>query len=205
MTLRERARGSRATWALCLASLAFTAAVLGAAPMASLLVAETAGIRGGEAWRLVTGPLVHGTWAHLGRDLTVIAAMGIVYEPVLRGRWVAAIALGVVVPGGWIALAHPEASACFGLSGLTYTMIVVALAHEWRGSRGVLRWAVSAFAVAAAVKLTWEATTGTLLMPMDIGGGRPAPEAHFAGAVAGLALLGARTSTSACLSMEEPA
>ncbi len=156
----------------------------------SLLVADTAAIRHGEWWRLLTGPLVHSNGGQLARDVVALVILGAAYEAEFRLRFSLALLAAIVVPCAAIAAVQPGFTQYFGLSGAVYALLTMAFVHEWRTSGGKpARWVVITCAV-TAVKLGYECVTGQLLLPMELGHGvHPAPLAHLVGLAVGGAFM----------------
>lgn len=150
------------------------------------LIADTAAIRSGEWWRLVTGPLVHSNTGQLARDVVALVILGAAYEAEFRLRFSVALVASIVVPCAAIAAFQPGFERYFGLSGAVYALLAMAFLHEWRTSKGKpARWVVITCAV-TAVKLAYECVTGQLLLPMELGHGvQPAPLAHLVGLAVG--------------------
>ena len=146
-------------------------------------------LRSGQLWRLLTGPLVHSNGGQLARDATAWLVLGAGWEASLGGRFPWLVVLSLAVPTGVVALFKPEWTAYYGLSGAVYALLTAAFVHEWRVTGGhPPRWMVGTGA-ASLLKLLYEALTGRLLIPLELGAGvAPAPLAHVAGVGVGLLL-----------------
>lgn len=138
----------------------------------------------GQGWRLVTAPLVHATWGHLVRDLSLVAIAGIAYEAVLPR---ALFGLGLVVPVLAVLLAGNVDWYC-GLSGLSHALLAAALSYEALHRRGRVRLWVLALCAVAITKPLYELVTGAPAFAMALG---PhvvqTPLAHAAGVAVGIA------------------
>jgi rhomboid family GlyGly-CTERM serine protease len=141
----------------------------------------------GQWWRLATGPFIHATWAHLARDLALVALAGIPYEARLgRPIWI----FGLVVPP---LAALPTVDWYCGLSGLSHALLAGALVYEALRRRGRTRVVVVALAAIAAVKPLYEVATGAPAFPMALGAHIvQVPIAHAAGVLVGIACVVAR-------------
>ena len=178
------------TLAIGVLAVAATTAALASPAIARTLVADGR-IAHGELWRAATGPLVHATWAHLIRDLALVALAGATYEAPLRSRRAALFAGGLVVPPLAVLAAGDVGWYC-GLSGLSHALLAAALAFELVRRRGAARGLVLALCAASAVKPIYELVTGAPAFAMSLGADVvQVPLAHAAGVAIGL-LCGAR-------------
>lgn len=174
------------TVAIAVLAIAATAAAQASPALARGLVAD-AGIAHGQPWRVATGPLVHATWAHLIRDLALVALAGAAYEAPLRSRRALLFAGGLVVPPLAVLAAGDVAWYC-GLSGLSHALLAAALAFELVCRRGAARAIALALCAIAAVKPIYELATGAPAFAMSLGAGVvQVPLAHAAGVAVGLA------------------
>jgi membrane associated rhomboid family serine protease len=93
----------------------------------------------GEIWRLVTANLLHGSWLHLGMNLTALVSTGAVVE-----RWLGRAGIIIVLVGSGVAgqlssaavswvLGAPRISV--GLSGAVFGVLGVLLLSTWRFRR----------------------------------------------------------------------
>lgn len=170
---------------LVLASLA-TAAAFASPHLADALRADGRIVHG-QPWRAITGPLVHVTWGHLLRDLTLVAIAGVGYEAPLRSRRALLFGAGLVVPA-LVVLAAGDARWYCGVSGLSHALLAAALCHELVRRRGGAWLIVFALGVLAVLKPIYELVTGAPAFPMALGAGvAQAPLAHVAGVVIGIA------------------
>lgn len=150
---------------------------------------DRAAMSRGQIWRAVTGQLVHWSFGMAALDLGVIAVAGACLE--LRSRRIACLALalavalvGVAVDAGVPSLEHYRGSSGVG-SALVAALVLDLIRREGSTLRRVLAAGVGAAFVA---KLAWELATGSALPPGHLPPGiAVVPQAHFAGALAGLA------------------
>lgn len=156
--------------------------------LAGVLEYERQAVSHGEIWRLATGQLVHWSFAMTALDLGLVAIAGSVLE--LRSRRVASLAVALAVAfvavavQAWAApLEHYRGSSGFGWALAAALAVDLARRAENRYGRGT----ALAIALALAAKLAWELATGSPL-PFDHlpAGVAVVPQAHAAGAVAGL-------------------
>lgn len=160
------ARGMRfdfpITLVIALAGIATTAIVMTVPSARDALVADDR-VFAGEGWRLVTGALVHATWGHLVRDLSIVGLLGISYEAVALPRWL--FGLGLVVPSLAEVIAHRVAWYC-GLSGLSHALLAAVVMYEALRRRRLWLYAVAAVAIA---KPLYELVFNVSLFPMPLG------------------------------------
>ena len=151
-----------------------------------LLVLGRDAVAAGQLWRIATGNLVHFSVSHLVYDLIAVGMTGAMLERDghrLSGVVVASsIAIGLAV-----LLFAPGVAIYGGLSGVAYTLVVLATLH--RLSATARERAVAATVlVLAAVKLGWEIRSGAFLF---VGGSSagfvPVPLTHLTGALVGVA------------------
>ncbi len=180
----------RFPWTLATAALAVaaTAGVIWASgiahALAEPLVADARGVSRGEAWRLFTGPLVHTTWSHLSWDLSILVAIGSVYEPRIRDVWPWMLLLGLAVPTAAVFLAHPELTYYYGASGLTHAAMGAAVVFELTSGR--VRWWGVTGGVFVVAKIGWGMLGPGPLVEPELGARvHEVPIAHLAGGLAG--------------------
>ena len=140
------------------------------------------GIAAGDAWRLLTGHLVHLGAAHAWLNLA-----GLVLVWFLVGRaytwkqwlWVMAGSIGAIDLGLWFGA--PSLEWYVGLSGLLHGMLaagIVAGLAERSGEAAIL-------AVVVAGKLAWEQFAGPLPGSEATSGGAVIVDAHLYGVIGG--------------------
>lgn len=182
----ERLKHARpGTWTFPLAlALLMTALQLLPAAGQQALRYDRAAILAGQAWRLVTGHLVHADFVHLAWNVAGLALVAWLFARQfnLRGWVVILVASTAAVDLGFLVL-EPQLGRYVGFSGLLHGL----------AAAGVLVWLVryrdAATAIVAAflgAKLAWEHVMGpmpftsqTLALPTIF-------EAHTYGALGGL-------------------
>lgn len=175
-----------APWTLALAATALAATtahlVLGGDVVAPLTAHRDHLAQG--PWRLVTGPLVHGTWGHLVRDLALVVGLGVAAEAALGRRYPALVLVGLVVPAA--ATLASGASLYFGLSGLSHALLAAITVLAVDHARGRARAAAVAVGALLTAKVGLELVTGLPVFPMALGPGvTTATVAHALGAAVG--------------------
>lgn len=167
------------------AAVALTAAARSGA--IDVALATAGGVRSGQLWRLVTGPLVHATWGHLLRDLALLIFVGVGFGEALGRRFGLVFAAGLVAPAAAVFAVEPDLTIYYGTSGLTHALLAAAVIASLRDRDRLVRTLAALAGAALAFKLGFELVTGGPLFPMDLGAGvRQLPSAHAAGALAGL-------------------
>ena len=184
----------RGDWALPVALsallLAIYFAVPGAAPDWRY---DRAAILDGEAWRLVTGHLLHADVHHLGWNVFGVLLVWFLFARDYSPRqWLAILLVSTAVTSAGFLLLEPELDWYVGFSGVLHGCMAAGLV-AWLGrERDPVTLVV---ALLFAAKLAWEHfagplpfTSATLALPVVV-------EAHSFGAIGGtLAALGLRHS-----------
>lgn len=147
-----------------------------------LLRFDRAGIAAGEAWRLLTGHVVHLGVTHALMNLAGLVLVWLLVGRAFTGRqwiWVMAGSVASIDLGLW--LGAPTLDWYVGLSGLLHGMlaagIVAGLADR---SREAL-----VLAVVVAGKLAWEQFAGPLPGSEATSGGAVIVDAHLYGVIGG--------------------
>ena len=149
-----------------------------------LLQYERAAVLAGEAWRLVTGHLVHADAAHLGWNLLGVLIVGYLFAREYTGRqWLLVLAASTVATGLGFLLLEPQLETYVGFSGLLHGCMAAGLVAWLRGPRDTITWAVAAL---FAAKLAWEHLVGPLPFTSSSLSLPVIHEAHSYGAVGGL-------------------
>lgn len=167
-----------------------------------LLELNREAVAGGQAWRLVTGHLVHGSFYHLGLDLLAWVLAGLLFEPVLGRRyWPVVAGATVAIDAGFLFL-QPDLAAYCGLSGiLNGVMAAGALTQFRRGrSRGETGSSTLYLLILIGVlgKIAIEGMAGTpLFTEIQRLGAVPMPLAHALGALGALVAI-SRTRLRRC-------
>jgi len=173
------------TWALpagliCIAVLL----QLGGDPVRHWLAWSRVDIGAGEAWRLLSGHVVHLGWSHLVLNAAGLALIwvlvGDTFDP--AGWLVVGISsIAAIDLGFW--LLSPELYWYVGLSGILHGLLVagiaIGLARHSRESQ--------VLALLIAAKLVWEQVSGPLPGSEETSGGAVIVDAHLYGSLGGLA------------------
>ena len=172
----------------CLVAVAALAAIaillqIGGEEARRILAWDRTALAAGEAWRLVTGHLVHLGWSHLVLNL---AGLGLVTwitgrtYGLLRWGVIALTTIAVIDSGFWYL--YPELDLYVGLSGLLHGLLAAGLLA------GVAQRDREALVLAGFVagKLLWEQTVGPLPGSESSAGGTVIVNAHLYGAVGGV-------------------
>jgi rhomboid family GlyGly-CTERM serine protease len=175
----------RGDWALPVALsallLATYFAVPGAAPAWRY---DRAAILDGEAWRLVTGHLLHADVHHLGWNVFGVLLVWFLFARDYTPRqWLAILLASTAVTSAGFLLLEPELEWYVGFSGVLHGCMAAGLVAWLRSTRDPLTWLVAGL---FAAKLAWEHfqgalpfTAGTLSLPV-------VHEAHTYGAIGGV-------------------
>lgn len=157
-------------------------AALGPAPGG--LVFDRIAIANGEAWRLITGHLVHSDVWHALWNISALAILGFLMEPRGQLRMLAATGIGALSVSAGLWWYAPELDRYCGLSGILNTLFVVALGDLWRAYRHP---AIAGAAVVLMGKLLAEALTQQSLVITTAW--PTVPVSHLAGCAGGLTVL----------------
>lgn len=143
---------------------------------------DRAGIAAGEAWRLVTGHLVH-----LGVTHALLNIAGLVLVWFLVGRaftarqwlWIMAGSVAAIDLGLWFG--NPALEWYVGLSGLLHGMLAAGIVAGLAGRSGE----ALVLAVVVAAKVAWEQFAGPLPGSEATSGGAVIVDAHLYGVIGG--------------------
>jgi rhomboid family GlyGly-CTERM serine protease len=169
-----------------LAVLAVLSAVYLAGPGAvGVLRYERLAVLDGEAWRLLTGHLVHADAAHFGWNVLGVLLVGFLfareYSPV---QWLAVLVASTVAIDLGFLLLEPQLEWYVGFSGVLHGWMAAGLVAWLRSTRDPVTWLVAGLFVA---KLAWEHYAGALPFTATSLSLPVVHEAHTFGAVGGLA------------------
>ncbi len=186
-------RRIHAPWTLAVAALAAAAGATVLSPhsggraVLDWALATSDGVRAGEIWRLLTGPLIHANLEHLLRDLPVFVVLGLLYERRFGPSFPFLLVAAFAWPALAVLLASDSPALYMGLSGVDHALLAAALVLEWRARGGSLPGFAWILAAGMVAKCLYEVITGDLLVPLDAGpGARAAPLAHAVGIAVGL-------------------
>jgi rhomboid family GlyGly-CTERM serine protease len=175
----------RGDWALPVALCALLLALYFAAPGAAPAWRyDRAAILDGEAWRLVTGHLLHADAHHLGWNVFGVLLVWFLFARDYTPRqWLAILLTSTAVTSAGFLLLEPELDWYVGFSGVLHGCMAAGLVAWLRSTRDPLTWLVAGL---FAAKLAWEHfqgavpfTAGTLSLPV-------VHEAHSYGAIGGV-------------------
>lgn len=145
---------------------------------------ERSGLEHGEAWRLVTGHLVHLGWGHLWPNLLALGLIGWLFEDLLKPlEWLAvSLVAAFAIDAGLYAL-EPAVQWYVGLSGVLHGYVACGawLMLRQRKPFGAV------LAIGLAAKLAFEHWWGPVPMTEASAGGPVIVAAHLYGSVGGLA------------------
>ena len=157
----------------------------------SLLQYHREGILSGEAWRVLSGHVVHAGTTHLTWDVAGLLAIGFLFEEALGARyWTVWIVSAVTISTGLLLFDLDLAAYC-GLSGVLNGLwvagSVAAADRERRRGRVGRAWFYGICLAVLAAKLAFETLTGHAIFTNAASlGADPVPHAHVMGALGGL-------------------
>lgn len=158
---------------------------LAATGMMPLLRYERAAVLHREAWRLVTGHLVHADLRHLGWNLLgVLIVWGLFAREYRERQWLIILLTSTVSTGFGFLILEPGLEWYVGFSGVLHGCMAAGLVAWLRSSRDPLTWLVTGLFV---VKLAWEHAVGALPFTAGSISIPVVHEAHTYGAVGGFA------------------
>lgn len=180
MVIERLFHARRGDWVLPVAICALLLAVHLAAPDWRY---DRAAILAGEAWRLVTGHLLHADASHLGWNVFGVLLVWFLFARDYTPRqWLAILITSTAVTSAGFLFLEPALEWYVGFSGVLHGCMAAGLVAWLRSTRDPLTWLVSGLFVA---KLTWEHlhgalpfTAGTMSLPV-------VHEAHSYGAIGG--------------------
>ena len=147
------------------------------------LAFEPAAIRAGEAWRLVTGHLVHLGWPHFALNaaglVLVWTIVGSAYRPA-GWIWIILASIAAIDLGLWTF--NPALQWYVGLSGALHGVLAAGLVMSWRQPR----IETTILALLFLCKLGWEQFSGPLPGSEGSSGGPVIVDAHLYGAIGGM-------------------
>lgn len=171
-----------------LAALLFVLHV-GAAGLFGDLVYDRSAILNGEAWRLLTGHLVHLDWNHFVLNVAALLGLGYLIETDTqngRRNLLAVLGASIAAIGAALLVFHPATILYAGLSGALNGLFAFVCLQFFARTRS---WVWIALLAGGVFKIAWESAFGpafsaTLAWP-------PEALAHFAGLFGGLAVIAA--------------
>lgn len=176
---------------LAIASIAVLFELFGDAGREALRYERDA-LEAGEAWRLLTGHLVHLGWGHLAMNLAALGLIRlIVADAFSAADWIAASVVSALGIDLGLYVLSPGVAWYVGLSGVLHGLIAAAALALLRTQPAL----AALLGGGVLIKLLLEQTAGPLPMSETTAGGDVITEAHLYGAAAG-AVYGALRSTS---------
>jgi rhomboid family GlyGly-CTERM serine protease len=144
---------------------------------------ERSGLASYEAWRLISGHLIHLGWTHTLMNLLAFVLIAWLFAPVFGlTAWVLIVfASGLMVDAGlwWLS---PGIEWYVGLSGVLHGLVAAA------GIKLSARRELAGYLVLAVlvIKVGWEQIDGSLPLTEFASGGSVVVDAHLYGAAGGL-------------------
>lgn len=176
-------RGADARWPAVLVMLLVVIHLAAAGSLEPWRYDRTA-ILGGDAWRLVSGHLVHADAAHLGWNVLGVALVALLFARDYRPlQWLVVLLASLLAANLGFLVLEPQLEWYVGFSGVLHGLMAAGLVAWLRHARDPVTWLVTGV---FAAKLAWEHfagplpfTSGSLTLPV-------VHEAHTYGAVGGL-------------------
>lgn len=145
---------------------------------------ERAAVLGGEAWRLVTGHLVHADLRHLGWNvLGVLIVWGLFARDYTERQWLVILVASTAATSLGFLMLEPDLEWYVGFSGVLHGCMAAGLVAWLRAGRDALTWIVTGLFVA---KLAWEHAVGPLPFTAASLSIPVVHESHTYGAIGGL-------------------
>lgn len=166
--------------ALVVVLLAFHGLGAGALPV---LRYERSAVLAGEAWRLLTGHLVHADLVHLGWNVLGVVIVAFLFARDYSWRqWLVILLVSTATTDLGFLLLEPQLEWYVGFSGVLHGLMAAGLVGWLRTSRDAVTWIVTGL---FAAKLAWEHFAGPLpftAASLDL---PVVHEAHTYGAIGG--------------------
>jgi len=176
-------RSAVAVFPVALVAVLLTVHVLGAGAL-PVLRYERSAVLAGEAWRLVTGHLVHADAVHLGWNVLGVLIVAFLFARDYSWRqWLAILAASTVTTDLGFLLLEPQLEWYVGFSGVLHGLMAAGLVAWLRTSRDAITWIVTGL---FAAKLAWEHFAGPLPFTAASLELPVVHEAHTYGAIGGV-------------------
>jgi rhomboid family GlyGly-CTERM serine protease len=144
---------------------------------------DRSGLEAGQAWRLLTGHLVHLGWGHLWPNLLALLLIGGLVEEFLKPlEWLAVVIVAALGIDAGLYILDPGVPWYVGLSGVLHG--VVACGALMMLQSGHFRLG-AVLALGVAAKLSFEQISGPVPFTQASVGGAVIVAAHLYGAVSG--------------------
>ena len=185
MTQRQRLssfHGPAAVFPVVLAAVLLAFHGLGAGTVTALRY-ERSAVLAGEAWRLMTGHLVHTDIVHLGWNLLGLLIVALLFARDYSWRqWLVILVVSTATTDLGFLLLEPQLEWYVGFSGVLHGLMAAGLAAWLRTSRDAITWIVTGL---FAAKLAWEHFAGPLPFTAASLAVPVVHEAHTYGAIGG--------------------
>ena len=156
---------------------------LGAAAVPALRY-ERSAVIAGEAWRLVTGHLVHADLVLLGWNVLGVLIVAFLFARDYSWRqWLVILGVSTATTDLGFLLLEPQLDWYVGFSGVLHGLMTAGLVAWLRTSRDAVTWLVTGL---FAAKLAWEHFAGPLPFTAASLALPVVHEAHTYGAIGGL-------------------
>ena len=179
----QKAGSAAAWWVPAGLILVAAALMLGGDAAREGLAFERDAVRDGEAWRLVTGHLVHLGWPHFALNaaglVLVWTLVGSAYKP---AGWILIFLASIAAIDLGLWTLNPELQWYVGLSGALHGVLVAGLVMSCRQPR----IETTILALLLLCKLAWEQFSGPLPGSEGSSGGPVIVDAHLYGAIGGM-------------------
>ncbi len=121
---------------------------------------ERSAVLSGEAWRLVTGHLVHADMVHLGWNVLGVLIVAFLFARDYSWRqWLVILGVSIATTDLGFLLLAPQLEWYVGFSGVLHGLMAAGLVAWLRTSRDAITWIVTGL---FAAKLAWEHFAGPL-------------------------------------------
>ena len=145
---------------------------------------ERGAVLDGEAWRLVTGHLVHADIVHLGWNVLGVMIVAFLFAREYSWRqWLIILGVSTATTDLGFLLLEPQLEWYVGFSGVLHGLMAAGLVAWLRTSRDAITWIVTGL---FAAKLAWEHFAGPLPFTAASLELPVVHEAHTYGAIGGL-------------------
>jgi len=144
---------------------------------------ERSAVLSGEAWRLVTGHLVHADMVHLGWNALGVLIVAFLFARDYSWRqWLVILWVSIATTDLGFLLLEPRLEWYVGFSGVLHGLMAAGLVAWLRTSRDAITWIVTGL---FAAKLAWEHFAGPLPFTAASLEVPVVHEAHTYGAIGG--------------------
>lgn len=145
---------------------------------------ERSAVLAGEAWRLVTGHLVHADLVHLGWNMLGVLIVAFLFARDYSWRqWLVILGISTAATDLGFLLLEPQLEWYVGFSGVLHGLMAAGLVAWLRTSRDAITWIVTGL---FAAKLAWEHFAGPLPFTAASIALPVVHEAHTYGAIGGV-------------------